>query len=225
MRLDFREELMSWTNWVKMSIISPTITVSSKDYETYINRYSKFAKRIHIDLSDGVFTPNSTISTDQIYWPLDLMIDLHLMYQNPMNYLEDIINLKPNLAIVHAEVDFNVQAFFGALRTNSIKCGIAILPQTEVKSIQQLITSLDHILIFSGHLGFYGGQADLNLLSKVDEIKQINPHIEISWDGGINLENVKQISDRGVNVLNVGGYISTSHNPEETYKKLVEVIS
>jgi pentose-5-phosphate-3-epimerase len=84
----------------------------------------------------------------------------------------------------------------------------------------ELMADYDQVLIFSGRLGYHGGQADLGLLTKVRQVKEIYPGLEIAWDGGINDQNVKTITGAGVSVLNVGGFIQKSESPVEAYAKI-----
>jgi pentose-5-phosphate-3-epimerase len=80
--------------------------------------------------------------------------------------------------------------------------------------------SFDQVLIFSGHLGYHGGEADLGLLDKVAKVRAHHPEAEIAWDGGINDQNAAKLVAGGVNVLNVGGYIQNSSTPQEAYATL-----
>ncbi len=79
--------------------------------------------------------------------------------------------------------------------------------------------------MFSGKLGHHGGKADLGLLDKVRQIRKYYPEVEISWDGGINDKNARQMAVAGVDVLNVGGFIHRSTKPEVAYKHLCDVVS
>jgi len=83
----------------------------------------------------------------------------------------------------------------------------------------------DHVLVFGGHLGYQGGDADLNLLTKVKEIRRKYPDVEISWDGGVNKDNVEQITGAGVDILNVGGYIKNAKDPKSAYDLLASLVS
>ncbi len=78
--------------------------------------------------------------------------------------------------------------------------------------------------MFSGNLGYHGGQANLGLLDKVRDIRQHHPEVEIAWDGGINSDNAQQLMDAGVDLLNVGGFIQKSEDPEAAYATLESVI-
>lgn len=207
-----------------MAVICPTVMgASSKEYREAIERVADFAVRIHIDFADGVFAPTKLESINDAWWPIGLLVDFHIMYQRPMDHIESVLLHQPNLAIVHAEA-YGAFDFIDELKGLGIHRGVALLKDTQVDIIKPHLDQLDHVLVFSGDLGHYGGKVDFGLLEKVKTIKQLKPDIEIGWDGGINQDNVKQLSDGGVDVLNVGGAIQRSNNPEKAYDILCENI-
>jgi ribulose-phosphate 3-epimerase len=208
-----------------MATIVPTVLANSEQYESYILKYAQFAQRIHIDLSDGQFSPSKTVEISEIYWPYSQEVDLHIMYKDPIPLLDEIIALAPNLVIIHAEIDVDYRTFAEKLKTSGIKFGLALLAETPVSKIVSLVDILDHVLIFSGNLGHYGGVANFELISKISEIKKNNSNIEIGWDGGINQDNAQQLVNAGVDVLDVGGYIAGAENSREAYMKLSEAIA
>lgn len=207
-----------------MAVVCPTVMgASSKEYREAIERVADFAERIHIDFSDGVFAPTKLESIDDAWWPIGLMVDFHIMYQRPLDYIESVLLHQPNLAIVHAEAD-GVNEFLRELDGLGINKGLALLKDTPVDVIKPNLELIDHVLIFSGDLGYYGGKVDFDLLDKVREVQQLNPAIEIGWDGGINAKTIKRLADGGVDVLNVGGAIQKSEDPEKAYDILCENI-
>ncbi len=207
-------------------IICPAILASDElEYAAQMRKVAPFAERIQIDLMDGVFASPKSIPLDKVWWPVGIKADIHLMYQEPMDYLQQLIHMQPHMVIVHVESMFHHMHFAAELHKEGISAGLAVLPETPVANIEQILNSFDHLLIFSGHLGHFGGEADLGLLSKVQEAKEHHPDLEFGWDGGINLENVKQLVDGGINVLNTGGAIQNAENPEIVYKTLVETVA
>jgi ribulose-phosphate 3-epimerase len=170
---------------------------------------------------DGVFTPNVSIAPEQMWWPEDIVADVHLMFQKPESQIDILRALKPSLVIVHAESDCNVVDFAKALNQVGIACGVALFPETSVDVIAPYASAIQHALIFSGNLGHQGGSvANLDLLKKVEELKVLNPELEIAWDGGVNDSNVAVLTQAGVDVVNAGGYIHTAHNAELAYNSL-----
>lgn len=204
--------------------VCPTITAYDlAEYRRQIHNVKHFAKRIHIDLMDGEFAPTLSPYLDDIWWPYELKADIHLMYERPMEYLDQLVKLKPNMVIIHNEVTVHHMHFSAELHKHDIKTGLAILADTPIDWAAQIMHSFDQVLIFSGNLGYHGGEADLGLLEKVRFVRKHHPDAEIAWDGGINDQNVKQLVEAGVNVLNVGGYIQKADNPEEHYQQLLEI--
>lgn len=207
-----------------MPIICPTVLASdAHDYQTQINKVSSFASRIQIDLTDGVFAKSPTIALEQVWVPEGLRADLHLMYKTPADFLDEAIKLKPHMIIVHAEADGNFIKIADKIHKAEIKVGVAILPKTSTHTIKPSLSVIDHVLIFSGDLGKFGGVADLDLLKKIVQLKEWKEDLEFGWDGGINESNAKQLAMGGVRVLNVGGYIQNSPTPKQNYDKLVNL--
>lgn len=208
-----------------MAIICPTVTAfDPHEYREQIERVSNFTKRLHIDLMDGDFAPSTSPSLDQIWWPHHITADIHLMYRRPMDYLGKLVKLRPNMVIIHNEADVHHMHFVAELHKENILAGLAILQDTPIENAYQIMHSFDQVLVFSGNLGFHGGIVDLTLLDKVKKIKTYHPQVEIAWDGGINTQNVKSLVDGGVDVLNVGGFIQKSPDPEVAYATLLSLV-
>src|SRR5271167_2897080 len=88
-----------------MAIICPSVT--AKDHKTYkhqLDKLAPFASRVHIDIGDGVFAPK-LVPIKDINWPTNLIADIHVMYKDPSKVIDQLIELKPNLVILHAEAD------------------------------------------------------------------------------------------------------------------------
>ncbi len=208
-----------------MSVICPTILASdTASFQEQVERLQSFASRVQIDLADGDFAPTQTIGPAEIRWPKDWAVDIHLMYRRPIEQLEALAALAPQRVIVHAEAEGDLLGAIQYLQKVGIKAGLALLRGTVPQSVQELIMAVDHVLIFSGDLGKYGGKANLLQLEKVRIVKKMKPDLEIGWDGGANLDNVYTLALGGVDVINVGGAIANSKNPAGTYAQLVEEV-
>ena len=203
-----------------MSTICPTVLAATvDDYQEQLGVIEPFANRIQIDLGDGDFT-TATVGVADIWWPDTVSPDIHLMYQRPLEALQALVALKPNMIILHAESSGDLGDAIGYLRQHDIGVGVALLQQTNVNSVQDYIRRSDHVLIFSGSLGSFGGTADMSLLGKVPQIRSIREDIEIGWDGGANQDNVRTLRDGGIDVINVGGGIQRANHPENAYRAL-----
>jgi ribulose-phosphate 3-epimerase len=209
-----------------MAVIVPTIMAeTTEQFQEASERVAPFARRIHIDLSDGEFAPTFLLSENQLYWPPEWEIDIHAMVARPSEHLPQLFTMKPNLIIIHSEVTEDIVALLTQIKEAGIKAGLALLKTTVPATIAEAIRLADHVMIFSGELGKFGGTASMMQLEKVRLIKAINPKAEIGWDGGVNIENAYTLTQGGVEVLNTGGAIAQSDNPAETYQTLVREIN
>ncbi len=209
-----------------MATICPTITAYNlEEYNQQLKNIQGFSKRIHIDLADGDFAPSQTVNPIEIHWPDELLADIHVMHQKPEAHLETLIGMNPNLVVVHPEAKGNIRSVIDELNKFRIKVGIALLQDTKVSEIADMIENVSHVLIFSGNLGYQGGsKVDFALLEKVGQIKAIKD-VEVGWDGGVNDQNIAQLADGGVNVINVGGYIQKTDDPRSAYAILEKTIN
>jgi ribulose-phosphate 3-epimerase len=209
-----------------MSEIAPTITVeTAEEFKAAVERLQPFAKRVHIDISDGEFAPTFLLGEDQIWWPKEWIVDIHAMVARPEEHLQRLLQLKPNLITFHVETGVNLVPIMEEIKKNGIKAGIAILRPTVPITVSGAIKSADHVLVFSGDLGHYGGVASLMQLEKVRLIKAINPNVEIGWDGGVAVDNAYTLTQGGVDVLNTGGAIAKAEDPAAAYATLVREIN
>ena len=216
-----------------MTIIAPTITTNDPAvYARRLEDFLTFAPRIQIDITDGQFAPSQTINLNQVYWPpadkRECKIDLHLMLQRPIDWLDQIVAVVPDKVILHAESDDAgrmLPRIYEHLQRFGMQVGVALLPETQPADVADIIRVVDSVLIFGGHLGYQGGVADLTQLEKIPAIQQINSTVTIEWDGGANLSNVSQIAAAGVDQINIGSAISGASDPAAAYRQLVEVVS
>lgn len=207
-----------------MAIICPTVLAHEPhEFREQIERLQPFAKRIHIDLSDGVFSPSKLIDTKHLWWPDAMQVDLHLMYESVAPFSENIIALKPHMVILHAESVGNFYTLMKPFKDVGIKVGVALLKDTPVSKIESALGDIDHVLVFSGDLGHFGGTANLGLLTKVQELHRLRKDLEVGWDGGINDQNAKRLITGGVDVLNVGGFIQQAKDPAQAYATLESI--
>jgi len=209
-----------------MSEITPTIlSETAEAYKAAVERIQPFAHRVHIDISDGEFSPSFLVPEAQLYWPPEWQVDVHAMVARPSEHLAAIIALKPSLIIFHAEVEEDKLALINQIKAAGIRAGVALLKTTVPSTIVDVIKAVDHVMIFSGDLGKNGGTASLMQLEKVRIIKTMNPAVEIGWDGGVNIENAYTLSQGSVSVLNTGSAISGADDPAAAYEALTKEIN
>ena len=208
------------------AIIAPTVMAETTDqYKEAMERIHSFTTRVHIDISDGEFAPTFLLGPDQLWWQQGWQADIHAMVARPSEYVNQLIALKADLIIFHAEVEEDLLPIMKKIQASGLKAGVALQRSTVPMKVKEYIEAADHVMIFSGDLGHYGGKASLMQLEKVRLIRAIRPSVEIGWDGGVSVENAFGLAQGGVDVLNVGGAIAKSSDPEATYRSLVTEIN
>ena len=209
-----------------MSVIVPTILAeTADDYKVQVERIQPFAERVHIDLTDGEFAPRFTVGHDQLWWPENWQVDIHAMVARPAEYAQALVNLKPNMIIFHAESQGDVASLLQQIKQLGMKAGVSLQRSTVPETVAPLIEIADHVMIFSGELGQFGGKASLMQLEKIRLIKRIKADVEIGWDGGVSPENAYNLTQGGVDVLNTGGAIQKAADPTAAYNDLVKEIN
>lgn len=209
-----------------MGVIAPAILAeNADDYKLQVERLHGVAERYHIDISDGEFAPTFTVSAAQVWWPQEWKVDIHAMVARPSDQLDTLLALKPEMLIFHAEVEEDITAVLQQVKKFGIKAGISLLRSTVPSSVEDAIRIADHVMIFSGDLGRYGGTANMMQLEKVRLVRKIREDVEIGWDGGVNVDNAFSLSHGGVDVLNVGGALARADDPVTVYAKLVNEIN
>ena len=207
-----------------VSIVPTILSDNKQDYRTQIERINVFTRRVQIDVTDGVFAPSPTLDITSIWWPKNWAADLHLMVMRPSEYLDTVLKLAPSLCILHAESEENLLPLFDKLKSANIKTGVALLPSTYPGDVKAYIDAVDHVLIFAGKLGEQGGQADLMQMEKIPLVRNLKSELEIGWDGGANLSNIRALAHADLDVINVGSALSQAQNPAQAFQELVAEI-
>ncbi len=171
------------------------------------------ADMIHVDVMDGMFVPNISFGPP-VYESVrkilpDTMMDIHLMVEEPVRFLEQFSSA--NIFTIHLEATKDVAGSLKKIREAGLKAGLAINPGTPVSAVYPYLDLTDMVLVMSVEPGF-GGQSFIeSTLDKVKELRSYldehNLSVDLEVDGGINLSNVKSVMDAGANILVVGSAI------------------
>lgn len=180
---------------------------------------------IHVDIADGKFVSNKTMPFREmrhIYEYTSKRLDVHLMVENPSAYIPLYAELNTEYISFHVEVSEDIEKNLQLIKEYSIKCGLAISPNTKVSELIPYLPYLDLILVMSVEPG-YGGQEFIEETeNKLAEVKALldsyNIKAEICVDGGVNNKNIKRCSNATMVVA--GSYITNSDNFQEKISSL-----
>ena len=188
----------------------------------------------HIDVMDGTFVENNTVKIMTEYCEYlntitRLPLDVHLMVKDVQSYINSFLIFEPRNITIHYEASNNSVELLNWLqyiKENNCKAGISIKPDTEIEKILDILPYVHTILVMTVEPGKGGQKLLPKTIEKIKELKkyiiQNKLEVDIEADGGINIDNIKEIKEAGTDIVVVGSAIINSSNYRETINKLKE---
>lgn len=182
------------------------------------------ADYVHIDVMDGLFVPNITIGIPvvaAIRKITDLPLDVHLMIDRPIRYVEQFCDAGADIVTIHAEADTveNNQEALKMIRRKGVRAAVSIKPGTPASAVDPYMDLMDMILVMTVEPGFGGQKFMEDMMSKVRALRKIidvrTPGVELEVDGGVNLATGKTCVESGANVLVAGSAFFKAENTAE----------
>ena len=211
-----------------MKTISPSLLASDfVNIEQEIRKLERIGiQRLHLDVMDGHFVSNLTFGPVMIKAIRNITnchLEAHLMIENPKKTLNQYIDAGADTIIIHIEASDNAKRDLIHIRKNGIRAGLALNPNTNIKSITSLLDYLDYVLIMSVFPG-KGGQLFIpETLDKMIEMDQLRfqRDIMIGVDGGVNLDTINNIFSTNIDIGIVGSGLFNSDDMENRLKDLM----
>ena len=212
---------------ISPSVLSCDFANIQRDVEMINNSNADW---FHVDVMDGVFVPNISFGfpvIEAIKKHAKKPLDVHLMIQNPDQYIHQFQKSGADILTVHYEACTHLHRTIQAIKEAGMKAGVALNPHTPVAFLEDVIEDLDLVLIMSVNPGFGGQKFIKNALAKVAQVKELiiskksNALIEV--DGGVNLETGKELVKAGADVLVAGSFVFNSENPTITIDSLKKI--
>jgi ribulose-phosphate 3-epimerase len=179
---------------------------------------------IHIDVMDGHFVPNITIGptvVEAVRKVTELPLDVHLMIENPNNYIGEFISAGSDIITVHVEACPHLNRTVQLIKDQDVMVGVVLNPATPLSSLEEILHEIDMVLIMSVNPGFGGQKFISSMIDKIENLSEIMTNydhpIALEVDGGITSDNAADIVQAGASVLVAGSAIFNSKD----YKKAI----
>lgn len=214
-------------------ILAPSIL--SADFKVLGQEMQKTAENgaryLHFDVMDGMFVPSISFGMPvlaSIHNATNQLMDVHLMVQEPIRYIEDFQKAGADLMTIHLEACEDVEATITTIHECGMKVGLSICPETDAEMVLPYLSEIDMILVMSVHPGFGGQKFIPKSLEKIRKIRAMIAErrlsVDIQVDGGICLANVRDVLDAGANII-VAGSAVFKGDPEKNTKDFMEILN
>ena len=212
------------THKIAPSILSADFANLQRDIEM-INQSE--ADWFHVDIMDGVFVPNISFGFPimaSLQKHAKKPLDVHLMIVEPDRYITRFAEYGTHLLSVHIEACPHLHRSIQAIKQAGMKAGVAINPHTSIQQLEDVIGDIDLVCLMSVNPGFGGQSFIQNTYRKIEKLnemkRQYNLNLEIEIDGGVTLQNYKQLIAAGATVLVAGNTVFNSENPSVTISSI-----
>jgi len=211
------------------SILSADFTNLEQQIKIVENNGAGF---IHCDIMDGKFVPNLTfgsIIVEAVRRITELPLDVHLMVEDPDSLIPGFIKAGADFITVHHEEVVHLDRTLNRIKEYGAKAGVAINPATPVETLSEVLDLVDLILVMSVNPGFGGQKFIPNALKKIKKLAALKNEngydYLIEVDGGVNQENIKEISNAGCEVFVAGSSIYNAKNIKESMNNFLKILN
>lgn len=182
------------------------------------------AQWLHVDVMDGCFVPNLSSFTYSTVAAMrkatDLTLDVHLMIERPIRYVENFCRAGADYLTIHAEADSreNIRAALEKIRSLGVRPGIVLKPGTPAEAAEEFLPLVDMVLVMTVEPGFGGQKFMASMMPKVTRLRQlldkVNPSCHVEVDGGVDKGTYRTCMESGADVLVAGSAFFRSEDPE-----------
>lgn len=208
-----------------MTLIAPSIlSADFADLGREVRRVSS-ADWLHVDVMDGMFVSNISIGVPvvkSLRKATDMFLDVHLMIEKPVRYIDAFADAGADLLSIHLEADMppGIRAALDAMDKKGVKKGIVLRPITAAEAVLPYVKDVDLILVMTVEPGFGGQRFMAEQIQKIRRLREMGYTGHIQADGGVSLENLPLLREAGLDVAVLGTALYRSADPREDISRI-----
>jgi len=204
-----------------MAVIAPSLLAADFRFLSEELEKIKRADYLHFDVIDGLFAPNITFGIpviESLNKGEHLPYDVHLMIENPQNFIDRFIDLGAEIIHVHYEGNNHINSLINRIKERDVKASVVINPGTPVSFLEEVLDSVDMVLVMTVNPGYTGQKfisQSAEKISKLHFLREKNGYnFKIAVDGGVNKNNADTLVKMGADFLIMGAAVFRSEDPE-----------
>mgnify|MGYP001611062614 CR=1 FL=1 len=211
-----------------MQVIPSINAQSFEEAKDFIKKASEFADWVHVDVGDGIFTPNVTWGNPADWSSIkgqlsNVKVEVHLMIESPDQVILPWFEAGANRVIVHVESMEDADSLIQLGKNFNAELGLAISPDTDIKELNVYFNKVNFYQILAVAPGKIGQEFKEPILDKIKVLRVQAPDAIIEVDGGINPETARLVKEAGANIIVSAKYIWGATNPEKAFLDLSQV--
>ena len=204
-----------------MDVIPALLTDQKNVLQHMIALCEHFTQAVQIDIMDGLFVPSKSITAvDLAEIQTSLFLEIHLMVQDPLSYIDSFKKAGADAIIFHSESVEKPEPVITTIKEAGLLAGIAVNPATDITFLSSLYQTLDQVLLMTVEPGFYGSAFIPDVLRKIQRVRALCPGLKISLDGGISLANSQLVKQYQPEQVCIGSAIMKHPHPAQAFAQL-----
>jgi ribulose-phosphate 3-epimerase len=227
---------VGWNEWIRTAEVEVEPSLYGADFSKLGEECERLlaagCRIFHFDVGDGHFVEPVTMGPIVLQWIAPIVhgaggaVDVHLMVENPVKYFEPFAKAGGDSVTFHYEAVPDVPATIAAARGHGLQAGVAFNPETEPEDVAAVAADADIVLCMSIQPGYSGQPFQPETFGRVARLRALLPErVQIQVDGGVGLDNVEELRDRGASLLVAASSIFSHDDPPQAYRELAAALA
>jgi len=204
-------------------VVPAILTDSIKDLEKKLQSLQDATKWVHIDIMDGKLVPNQSFDVSKWNPAITYAFEMHLMVENPQEYLEDCARIGAKRVLIHAE-SVSPNETIQEMKKYEFERGMVLNIETSIDVLSEVAEDIDSAMLMSIHAGFQGQPFLPESLEKIQQTKERFPNLILGIDGGMSKVNIKTVFEAGADYIIIGSKVITAENPAVALRSVQEMV-